>query len=59
MANRSFHAESLRTFEARLEDLEIPSEKKQNFHHDSIRSSWVIAKSRPIACLGGPEYRFS
>ena len=59
MANRLFHVESLRTFEARLVDLETPSEKKQIFHHDSIRSSLVIAISRPIACLASPEYRFS
>ena len=59
MANRLFHVESLRTFEARSEDLEIPSEKKQKSRHDSIRSSWVIANSRPIACLASPEYRSS
>ena len=39
MANRLFHVESLRTFEARLKDLEIPSEKKQKSRHGSIRSS--------------------
>ena len=56
MAYQLFHAESLRTLEARLEDSETPFEKFQTSRHDFIRSSSVIANLRPITCLASQEF---